>query len=114
MNTNKSTIEVSALAHAQDALSAEGACVVTLNLSALPRPLAAAVRYLAEQSWQTGDAVNYHTLPDAARMLGIPYSTLTLWVRKGKVRAIQVGKRQRVDVEDCRQYLINSNDRAAG
>ena len=109
MNTNKSTIDVSALAHAQDALS-----VVTLNLDALPRPLAAAVRYLAEQSWQTGDESQWHTLPDAARRLGIPYSTLTLWVRKGKVKAMQVGKRQRVDVEDCRQYLINSNDRAAG
>jgi len=83
--------------------------IIDVNLDGLPRPLAAAVRYLAEQSWITGSSVNYHTLPDAARMLGIPYSTLTLWVRTGKVKAIQVGKHWRVDVEDCREYLISKS-----
>ena len=85
--------------------------IIDVNLDGLPRPLAAAVRYLAEQSWNVGtlEGSNVHTLPDAARMLGIPYSTLTLWVRTGKVKAIQVGKHWRVDVEDCREYLISKS-----
>ena len=84
--------------------------IIDVNLEGLPRPLAAAVRYLAEQSWQIND--NY-AIPtsDAAKMLGIPRSTLNLWCRQGKVKAIQsaTGRAWRVDVEDCRQYMLRNS-----
>ena len=81
---------------------------VDVNLDALPRPLAAAVRYLAELSWsQTTDAFASLPVSEAARMLGVPHSTLNLWCRQGKVRARKFGKAWIVDVEDCREYLLS-------
>jgi len=92
--------------------------IVEVNLSALPRPLAAAVRYLAELSWveqrgiQDIGVVQRSLLPttDAARMLGIPRSTINYWARMGKIKAWQdaPGKQWRVDVEDVREYLIRN------
>ena len=84
--------------------------IIDVNLEGLSRPLAAAVRYLAEQSWLIDrPLVIWLTLPDAARMLGIPYSTLSLWCRTGKVKTIRIGKRWRVDIDDARQYLIRNS-----
>ena len=82
---------------------------VTVNLDALPRPLAQAVRYLAEQSWQTQSDKVYIPTSDAAKMLGIPRSTLNYWCRQGRVKAWHDGPRRgwRVDVDDVREYLIS-------
>ena len=86
--------------------------IIDVNLDGLPRPLAAAVRYLAELSWETPDTEPFIAyLPDAARMLGIPPSTLSLWCRKGKVKSYKFGKHWRVDVEDARQFLISKHGR---
>ena len=86
----------------------EKTAVVTVNLPALPRPLAAAVRYLAELSW-SHTIESWAALPvsEAARMLGVPRSTLNLWCRQGKVRARKFGKAWIVDVDEARQYLIS-------
>lgn len=82
--------------------------IIDVNLEGLPRPLAAAVRYLAEQSWQSKETLTTVRVPisDAARMLGVPRSTLSLWCRQGKINAYKNGKAWRVDVEDARQYLL--------
>jgi len=84
--------------------------IVEVNLDALPRPLAAAVRYLAEQSWQTQSDKVYIPTSDAAKTLGIPRSTLNYWCRQGRVKAWHDGPRRgwRVDVDDAREYLISS------
>jgi len=83
---------------------------ITVNLDGLPRPLAAAVRYLAELSWsQTIDSWAALPVSEAARQLGVPRSTLNLWCRQGKVRARKFGKAWIVDVEDCREYLISKS-----
>ena len=83
---------------------------VTVNLDALPRPLAAAVRYLADLSWsQTTDSFASLPVSEAARQLGVPRSTLNLWCRQGKVRARKFGKAWIVDVEDARQFLISKS-----
>ena len=84
--------------------------IVDVNLAGLPRPLAIAVRYLAELSWsQTTDSFAALPVSEAARMLGVPHSTLNLWCRQGKVRARKFGKAWIVDVEDARQYLISKS-----
>ena len=85
--------------------------IIDVNLEGLPRPLAAAVRYLAAESWKTEQTPtpNVHTAPDAARMLGIPYSTLTLWIRQGKIEAWKQGHHWRVDVEDAREYMLRNS-----
>ena len=81
--------------------------IIDVNLDGLPRPLAAAVRYLAEQSWAIPlEMQHVIPLPDAAKMLGVPQSTLNLWCRKGLVKSWKQGKNWRVNVEDARQYLI--------
>ena len=84
--------------------------IIDVNLDGLPRPLAAAVRYLADLSWsQTTDTFASLPVSEAARMLGVPHSTLNLWCRQGKVRARKFGKAWIVDVEDCREYLISKS-----
>ena len=84
--------------------------IIDVNLDGLPRPLAAAVRYLAELSWsQTIDSWAALPVSEAARQLGVPRSTLNLWCRKGLVKSWKQGKNWRVNVEDARQFLISKS-----
>src|SRR3990167_5997508 len=86
----------------------EKTAVVTVNLPALPRPLAAAVRYLAELSW-SHTIESWAALPvsEAARMLGVPRSTLIWWGRGGKGGERRFGRGGMVDGDAARQYLIS-------
>ena len=84
--------------------------IIEIDTTGLARPVVAYLMYLADKN----NLENYRILtsvPDAAKMLGVPQSTLNLWCRQGKVKAWQSapGKAWRVDVNDASQYLISKS-----
>ena len=84
--------------------------IIEIDTTGLARPVVAYLMYLADKN----NLENYHILtsvPEAAKMLGVPQSTLNLWCRKGKVKSYKFGKHWRVDVEDARQFLISKHGR---
>jgi len=88
--------------------------IIEINLDYLPRTVALFVRYLYEQSLasqlKSEDHYSWRSASDAARMLGVPRSTLNYWCRQGRVKAWHDGPRRgwRVDVDDVREYLIRN------
>ena len=82
---------------------------ITVNLDGLPRPLAAAVRYLADLSWQVDEQSIFLPTVDVSRMLGLPIPTLTYWARKGHIKARKVGYHWRIDPDDARLYMIRNS-----
>src|SRR3989337_140875 len=84
--------------------------IIEIDTTGLARPVVAYLMYLADKN----NLENYRILtsvPDAAKMLGVPQSTLNLWCRQGKVKAGHPapGRGWRGDVEDARQYLISKH-----